>query len=430
METRLEPAPTDPATGVSARARQVHFLTLLGHALSVAGDPVSATEQTLRDVAVGYGLADVEIGVLPTLVLVRARTRGGPTLDLAGAEVGEALRLDQVGALHDIVDLARRGQLAADEGLTRLAAVWATPARFGAPVRVAGHVILSVGLGLILTPRPGALVLCAGLGVLVGLLTELGRRWASLGVLLPVVAATLVSVLVFLATRAGYVVSPLLVLVPPLITFLPGGVLTTAMVELADRHPIAGATRLVAGATQVVLLVFGIVVGQALVGLPPEQAFAQRTDNLLGWWAPWLGPLVFAVGVHLHFVGPRRALPWLCLIVYVAWVGERVGINLLGGYLGGFVGATSMTIVALWLDRLAAAPCFLVLFLPAFWLLVPGVLAVVGLTELVGNDLSVALLDLGTAGFTVVSIALGVLVGVAVARAARFGVDRTSGRHP
>jgi uncharacterized membrane protein YjjP (DUF1212 family) len=428
METRLEPATPDSAPDASDRALQVQFLTRLGHGLSAAGDPVSSTEQTLRDVAVGYGLSDVEIGVLPTLVLVRARTRGVPTLDLAGAEVGEGLRLDQVGALYDLVDLARRGRLAADEGLEQVAGVWATPARFGAPVRVAGHVILSVGLGLIITPRPAALVVCAGLGVLVGLLTELGRRWASLGVLLPVVASALVSVLVFLAARAGYAVAPLLLLIPPLITFLPGGMLTTAMVELADRHPIAGATRLVAGATQVVLLVFGIVVGQTLVGLPAAQAFAQRTDNLLGWWAPWLGPLVFAVGVHLHFVGPRRALPWLCLIVYVAWVGERVGTNLLGGYLGGFVGATTMTVVALWLDRLAAAPCFLVLFLPAFWLLVPGVLAVVGLTELVGNDLSVALLDLGTAAFSIVSIALGVLVGVAVARATRPGGDGPSAR--
>jgi uncharacterized membrane protein YjjB (DUF3815 family) len=241
-------------------------------------------------------------------------------------------------------------------------------------------------------------------------------------------AATLVSVLVFLATRAGYVVAPLLLLVPPLITFLPGGVLTTAMVELADRHPIAGATRLVAGATQVMLLVFGIVVGQTLVGLPAEEAFVQRTDNLIGWWAPWLGPLVFAIGIHLHFVGPRRALPWLCLIVYVAWVGERVGSHFLGGYLGGFVGATVMTVVAFWLDRVPAAPSFLVLFLPAFWLLVPGVLAMVGLTELVGNDLSVALIDLSTAGFTVDSIALGVLVGAAASRPARRGADRSGRR--
>ena len=112
----------------------------------------------------------------------------------------------------------------------------------------------------------------------------------------------------------------------------------------------------------------------------------------------------------------------------MAWVGEQAGTHLLGGYLGGFVGATAMTLVAFWLDRVPAAPSFLVLFLPAFWLLVPGVLAVVGLTELVGSDLSVALVDLGTAGFTIVSIALGVLVGAAASRALRRGAARGSGR--
>ena len=284
-------------------------------------------------------------------------------------------------------------------------------------MRVVGHVILAVGLGLILTPRPMALVWCAGLGVLVGVLRELGQRWSSLDVLLPVVSAVLVSVIVYLATVAGQIVSPLLLLIAPLITFLPGGVLTTAMIELADRQTIAGATRLVAGITQVVLLVFGLVVGQTLVGIHPADAFAQRNDNLLGWWAPWLGPGVFALGVYLHFVGPRRSLPWLLLIVYVASVGEQLGAHVLGAYMGGFLGAVVMTLVAYTADSVVAAPASRVLFLPAFWLLVPGVLAVVGLAELVGSDLSVALVDLSTAAFSMVAIALGVLVGVALARA-------------
>jgi len=64
-----------------------------------------------------------------------------------------------------------------------------------------------------------------------------------------------------------------------------------------------------------------------------------------------------------------------------------------------------------------SAPASRVLFLPAFWLLVPGALALVGLTELVGNDLTVALVDLSTTAFSIVSIALGVLVGVPLARA-------------
>jgi uncharacterized membrane protein YjjB (DUF3815 family) len=295
--------------------------------------------------------------------------------------------------------------------------MWATPPRFGVLVRVVGHVTLAVGLGLILTPRPMALAWCAGLGLLVGVLREFGARWSSLDVLLPVISALVVSVIVFLATEAGQIVSPLLLLIAPLITFLPGGTLTTAMIELADRQTIAGATRLVAGITQVVLLVFGLVIGQTLIGIHPADAFAQRNDNLLGWWAPWLGPGVFALGVYLHFVGPRGSLPWLLLIVYVASIGEFLGARALGGYLGGFLGAVLMTLVAYTADGVVAAPASRVLFLPAFWLLVPGVLAVVGLAELVGSDLNLALVDLSAAAFSMVAIALGVLVGVALARA-------------
>lgn len=284
---------TDPAapTGRQAEASQpieagqsalqVAFLTQLGHALGTAGDPVSSTERTLRSVADGYGLADLEIAVLPTLVLVRAHQAGVSTIDLVGAEVGDGLRLDQVAAVFEIVDLARQGQLPAQSGLDRLAAIWTIPARFGAPVRVVGHVILSIGLGLIITPRPSALLYCAGLGLLVGLLTEVGRRWTTVDVLLPVLASLLVSLIVFLAAQVGQVVAPLLLLIPPLITFLPGGALTTAMLELADRHPIAGATRLVAGATQVVLIVFGILAGQTLVGIPAALAFAQRRASAM-----------------------------------------------------------------------------------------------------------------------------------------------------
>jgi uncharacterized membrane protein YjjP (DUF1212 family) len=400
--------------------QEIAFLTRLGHALSAAGDPVSSTERTLRRIAHCNGLSDLQIGVLPTMVLVRGHDGQSPTIDLATADVGHDLRLDQINALYQVVDEARLGRLSAGDGLARVADVWTMPPRFGAPVRIIGQVLLSVGLGLILTPSPKALAYCAALGLLVGLLIELGRQWPTLEVLLPAIASLLVAVIVFLAAHAGLVVGPLLLLIPPLITFLPGGMLTTAMVELADRHSIAGASRLVAGTTQVLLLVSGIVAGQVLVGLPPEQAYTQPPENSLGALAVWLGPLLFAIGVYYHFVGPRGSLVWLCLIVYVASLGEFVGTLLFEGSFGGFVGAVTMTVVALLIEQLPTAPPFQVLFLPAFWLLVPGVLAVVGLADLVGNPASVALVDLGKVAVTIVSIALGVLVGVALTRALRW----------
>jgi len=399
---------------------QLHFLAQVGQALSAADDPVSSTEQTLKALAASFGIPEAEVAVLPTMLMVRARDGHVVSLELASGS-SKSLRLDQIGTLYAIVERARRGELSASDGLAELVEMWSAPARFGALARVGGHVVLTIGLGLILTPQPAELMWCAGLGLLVGLMFALADRWPALEVLLPVAAALVASVVVFAGAAAGLIDSPLLVLIAPLITFLPGSMLTTAMVELADHHPIAGASRLVAGATQVVLLVFGIIIGQSLVGLHPGVAFAKPPETAFVPLVTWLGPFVFALGMYVHYVGPRRSLPWLVLVVYVAWVGEQVGVSVLGGYLGGFFGALMMTLVAHSVPGIGSAPPAQVMFVPGFWLLVPGVLAVVGLAEFVGSDtmLMVALVDLSTAAFTIVSIALGVLVGVPLARALR-----------
>jgi uncharacterized membrane protein YjjB (DUF3815 family) len=68
------------------------------------------------------------------------------------------------------------------------------------------------------------------------------------------------------------------------------------------------------------------------------------------------------------------------------------------------------------------------MFLPAFWLLVPGALAVIGLAELVGNELEVALLDLSATAFTIAAIALGVLIGILLARVALGNLSEASRR--
>ena len=64
-------------------------------------------------------------------------------------------------------------------------------------------------------------------------------------------------------------------------------------------------------------------------------------------------------------------------------------------------------------------PPFLITFLPAFWLLVPGVLSLVGAARIaVGN---VTTQDFAVALFTILSVALGAITGL--------GIDRSlSGR--
>jgi uncharacterized membrane protein YjjB (DUF3815 family) len=240
-----------------------------------------------------------------------------------------------------------------------------------------------------------------------------GRQ--ALMVLVPVIAAIAVSALAFEAVKHGIADPGLRALIAPLVTFLPGGVLTTATVELASGEMVAGASRLVFGSVQLLLLAFGIVAGIELAGLPSE-ALQDEQSDLLGWWAPWLGVAVFGVAAAVFFSAPRGALPWLMVVLLTAWLGQVVGERLVGGAVSGFFGALAMTPVALAIARMPGGPPSQVTFLPAFWLLVPGALGLIGMTEIVGDPATATLEDLVEPIGAIVSVALGVLAGVSLYR--------------
>ena len=105
---------------------------------------------------------------------------------------------------------------------------------------MAGHTILTFGLALVLMPTPTNLAAAAVLGFIVGLIKLFNRGRAVLAVPLPVIAAAMVSALVFFAIRQGLPFDPVHALVPPLVTFLPGAMLALGMVELAYGDMVSG----------------------------------------------------------------------------------------------------------------------------------------------------------------------------------------------
>jgi len=64
--------------------------------------------------------------------------------------------------------------------------------------------------------------------------------------------------------------------------------------------------------------------------------------------------------------------------------------------------------------RLRGGPPSQVTFLPAFWLLVPGALGLIGVTQLVGDPAGAGPQSLVQPVTAIVAIALGVLCGTAV----------------
>jgi uncharacterized membrane protein YjjP (DUF1212 family) len=396
------------------------FVVRLGAAISATGEAAYTVQRRLETVSRAYGMGDARISAFPTFMMVTLG-RGQPaTLEIASSP--SVPRLDQIAALDLLVREAERGSVPPADGLRRLDEIDSLPNRFGSAQRLAGYAVLTLGLCLILKPSPREVAAAAVFGVVVGLLRSIGPENGALQTLMPVLAAFTVAVLTGVAVRNDLAGPGLRAMVASLIVFLPGVSLTTAVLELASGQVMSGASRLVAGFMQLAFLAFGLVAGIEAAGVEAADAFV-GASGLLGPWAPWLGVLVFAVGVTVANSAPARSFPGLLLVLYAAWIGQIAGNALLGGRMSAFVGALVMTPVAVWVTRLPSAMPPQASFLPGFWLLVPGALGLIGLAQIAGDAGSGGVEELVNTVVSMFAISMGVLCGTLV-----LGWAATTGR--
>lgn len=392
----------------------LEFLYRLGQAYLACGEQTAKVELLLRRIATAYGMRKARVVAFPTAVFISVHDSTGERVTLAESET-RLLRLDQMADFYALGEAAQTGKLDLREGLDRLAAIRRQKPRFGNLGFIAGHTILSIGLALVLMPTLYNLASALVLGLIVGLLKLFNRGGSVLSVPLPVIAATIVSALVFLANRYGFPVDPLHALVPPLVTFLPGAMLTLGMVELAYGDMVSGSSRLITGFVQLILLAFGLGIGAALIGYTPEDLVYSATHYVNLPFTGWAGVLVFGVGVYLHFSAPRNSFHWLILVLLLAFGAQRLATNLIGSEISGFFGTLVATPLGYLIQLRFKGPPAAVTFLPSFWLLVPGALGLLSVTRMMSNR--VAGLDgIITVVFVIASIALGTLVGASLYR--------------
>ncbi len=427
------PAMPEPAAGLPTQTGEVmSFLIALGEAMVESSDPVTHVEVTLKKVAAANGVPEAEIVVMPTALFVSVPSQG--TVQTAVSAAGSApLRLDQVDAVFDVVSDAERGRIGPVVGLERLAQARSMAPEFSARSQVFGYIVMTLGLALILGASWTGLAISAVLGAAVGSLQRWAGRFSQpFQVFVPVLSAFGVSASVFLLGRAGIDISGLSPLIAPLVALLPGALLTTGVIELATGQIVSGAGRLAAGGMRLVLLALGLLAGSRLVGVPAGSAAEVATEPL-GALAAWLGVAIFGVGAVVNRCARRASLGWILLVLYVAFAGQVIGGLLLGSGLAAFCGALAMTPVAFFVASQPSGPTTLVTFLPAFWLLVPGAAALVGVTSILGEEQALGLTTLVNAGATMASIALGIMLGLVVSiglSAARVSLPRRGGVNP
>lgn len=414
LARRYRPAtPPTPSVPSSTPVRGLlGFLVQLGRGMLDASTPAGQVNRDLLEVARVNGSPRAEIVSLPTALFV-SLPDGGTAQTVAVSAGRRPLRLDQVQVVLEVAQEAQERVIDPDEGSRRLTSALAAPEPYPLWLRVVGYAAVSAGLSLLLGGGWPDLAVAVVLGVAVALALQLTTSATSgYAALVALGAAFAVSALVFLLARTGWPLVPLAALVPPLVTFLPGALLTTAAIDLATNQMVAGAARLASGGMQLVLLALGITAGAGLVGVPAS--LSASGSSPIGVFAPWLGVLLFGAGVGWHNGARRGSRRWILLVLVVAYAGQVLGGLVFGGVVSAFVGALAMTPVAAVVSTRPTGPPAMVSFLPGFWLLVPGALGLVGVTSVLGRSLDAALGTVVTAAVTMVSICLGVLVGLAV----------------
>lgn len=384
----------------------LEMLRVLGSAMLASGQSTPDVQETMAEVAAAYSMPPVRIIALPTIFAVQIS--GHDRRMEIGGVANQSMRLDQVAAIDDLVQRAKLGIIEPEDMLHQMDQIATSPARFGFWLQLIGHVLMTLAIGLLINPAWPAIPAYLVLGVVVGLLLSLSNRLPTLAAAMPVITAIIVTVLgaTVLSEVTGEV--PLRIIAPALVTFLPGLTLTIAALELTRNEVMSGATRLIYGTSQLILLAFGVVIGLALVSnVSPTNDLVL---NSIGPWTPLLGITLLALGYVLAKSGPESSFLWLVLALTVTYAAQRLGMLLVPAEFSGFFGALLIVPLSRFLAQFKTAPPALVTQLVSFWILVPGSLGFIGITEAAtGGNQSMTFVV--TTVMTLFSIALGTLVG-------------------
>ena len=136
--------------------------------------------------------------------------------------------------------------------------------------------------------------------------------------------------------------------------------------------------------------------------------------------------MLITLGIGLLESPSLRLLPFIAVTLVLAFAAQSLGQALSGPVLGSFAGALAASLGASAVEAVKPTLPRLVVFLPSFWLLVPGSLGLLSTTQLAVDPAGSAEAALGVLG-VVTAIALGLLVGAAVAQSIR-GVVRARRR--
>lgn len=233
--------------------------------LTTSGEGAEQVERSVTAAARGLG-AEAGLLVVPDSATVTVASQGQVTTVVVRG-FPEVFRLDQVIALKPLIAQVAQGRMGAAEAGRRLAAITSAPPPYPWWLKLAGIVLFAIGFAPLMQPTWYEVWTTAVLGTVTASLAVAAGRLPRLATVLPLVAATTVSLItleVFARTPAHG--GPVLLMLPALFYFVPGDYLSAATAELVAGFLTTGAIRLVYAVFLLVQLYLGVILGLVITG--------------------------------------------------------------------------------------------------------------------------------------------------------------------
>lgn len=389
------------------------LLVTIGAGLLAGGISSVDVEDALTGLARTLGISKLRVAALPRGLFLTSGAGDSTKFE----RIGPDLRFDQTAKLLDIVDALRARRLSV-EAAGRLIEieVHAAPPRWPVWLSRLGAVPIGIGLCLLLEPGLINLAFAAFGSLIVAGILAVNGRWPNLSPLLPVSSAFIVSVIVLIGYRLDWLESPLRTIVATLALLLPGSAVVTGLTEISAGALSAGSSRLVSATVQLAMFIAGVAGAAAITGTGAEALRnTQLTDS--AWQLSALGVLSATIGLMVYLYTPlEHTLPIVLTIAAAALAQLGLGAEF-GAAVGGLAGALTASLVAVILSQLPRGPIWRISYVPAFLIVAPGSFGLLNASQLEFGDGSSVAGGLLAAGATFFSIAIGTVIGAAIAHA-------------
>ncbi|HWS40573.1 MAG TPA: threonine/serine exporter family protein, partial [Arenimonas sp.] len=299
--------------------------------------------------------------------------------------------LGRMAEADAIAEQVMNGNMNIQDGLAQLNAIDKPASISHRFLQVACFGIASA-MVLSLFPRTGwnDFIISASLGMMIGVLVQLGERNRHLRDAVEAVAALLVTLFVYYFASHFAPLSVQSVIISGLIIMMPGLMLTTAINELAHQQLASGSARLAGAVTVLMKLTFGTILAAQMAQFFGWGSLSNSGATVLPQWMPWAMLLPGSFALAVLFKANAKDIPIAMAAVLLGYGVLKICSlfpELSGGDIptGTFLAALTVTTVSNIYARICKRPGGLIR-VPGIILLVPGSLGFQTLNIALAHD--------------------------------------------